>query len=63
MCFCQQKGTEKEELSVEKLVACKTVPIPNFDGDIGQVYMLSYRKRAATSYNLFRHIGTKLVEN
>lgn len=57
MCFCQQKGREKEELSVKKLAACKTIPIPNFSGDIGQVYILSSRK---TGSNL---IAAKLVEN
>lgn len=57
MCFCQQKGREKEELSVKKLAACKTIPIPNFYGDIGQVYILSSRK---TGSNL---IAAKLVEN
>ena len=56
MCFCQQKGREKEELSVKKLAACKTIPIPNFYGDIGQVYILSSRK---TGSNL---IAAKLVE-
>ena len=57
MCFCQQKGREKEEQSVKKLAACKTIPIPNFYGDIGQVYILSSRK---TGSNL---IAAKLVEN
>lgn len=57
MCFCQQKGRETEELSVKKLAACKTIPIPNFYGDIGQVYILSSRK---TGSNL---IAAKLVEN
>lgn len=57
MCFCQQKGREKEELSVKKLAACKTIPIPNFYGDIEQVYILSSRK---TGSNL---IAAKLVEN
>lgn len=57
MCFCQQKGRENEELSVKKLAACKAIPIPNFYGDIGQVYILSSRK---TGSNL---IAAKLVEN
>lgn len=65
MCFCQQKGTEKEELSVKKLAACKKIPIPNFCGDIWQVYILSYRKTGGNLVQLVSpyHIAAKLVEN
>lgn len=36
-----QKGKENEQPTLEKLAACKTVPIPTFYGDIGQQLMTS----------------------
>ena len=37
--FFRQKGTEKDQLTLEKLTALKRVPIPSFYGDIAQVWV------------------------
>lgn len=41
VCFCRQKGTKKDQLTLEKLAALKRVPIPSFYGDIAQVWVVS----------------------